>query len=381
MCVLAMAVLRFQGDLVAGESLPWGARIGNALISYCRYLGKMIWPTDMVIFYLHPGYWPMGKILLAGWLILGISVLVWVPRRRYPFLLVGWLWYCGTLVPQGQLVLIASQAMADRWTYVPSIGVLMLAVWGACELTRAWRFRTLALSLAGAGVILLCLALTRHQIGYWQDSETVFRHAADVTPGNPVTHAFLGSALLEKGRLDEAIGQFQEAIRLRPAYAVPHKDFGTALFRKGQMDDAIRQFRQAVSLTPEDAEAHYNLGAALDRKGRIDEAISEFQEAIRLKPDYPAAHYNLGTAFYEQGRIDEAIRQFQEAIRLQPDLAQAHNNLGTALGLKGQTDEAIRQYQEALRLKPDYVDARKNLDVILATRAHSSPPSGALRNP
>jgi len=346
MSVSTFAVQKLEGLLGVGESLPLSARLGNALISYGRYLGKTFWPTDLAVAYPHPGHWPLGKVLLAGGLILGISVLVWVRRRRYPYFLVGWLWYCGTLVPMSQVIQTGSHAMANRWTYLPSIGVLILAVWGAGELTRRWRYQALALSVAGGAAILLCLAVTRHQIGYWKDSETILRYALAVTDNNYLAHRNLGVVFYQKGQVDEAISQFQEALRLRPDFF----------------------------------EAHDHLGIAFDKKGQIDEAVREFREAIRLKPDYADAHYNLGVAFYQQGRTGEAIHQFQETIHLERDHAEAHNNLGTALGQKGQTDEAIRQFQEALRLKPDYADARKNLDVVLATRARSLPPPGVSTN-
>ena len=151
MSVVTFVVQKRGGALAVGESLPLSARLGNALISYCRYLGKMFWPTELAVFYPHPGQWPVGKVVLAGGLMLGISVLVWVQRRRYPFLLMGWLWYCGTLVPMSQVIQTGSHAMADRWTYIPSLGVLILAIWGACELTRRWRYQVLALSVAGGG--------------------------------------------------------------------------------------------------------------------------------------------------------------------------------------------------------------------------------------
>jgi protein O-mannosyl-transferase len=332
--------------LAQGESLPFGARVGNALVSYCRYLGKIFWPADMVVLYLHPGQWPLGKLLLAGGLILGISVLVWVRRRRHPYWLMGWLWYCGTLVPVSQVIQTGVHAMADRYTYLPSVGVLILIVWGAGELTRRWRHQMLTLSMAGGAAIVLCLALTRLQIGYWMDSEALFRHALKVTENNYLAHRNLGMALYDKGQIDEAFSRFKEVVRLKP----------------------------------DSYDAHNNLGLAFYRKGQTDEAIRQFQEALRLDPYWADTHYNLGVAFYLQGRTEEAIRQFQETIRLREDHAEAHHNLGVILGLRGQTEEAIRQFQEALRLKPDYADARRNLDLLLATGAHAPPPPGAATN-
>jgi tetratricopeptide (TPR) repeat protein len=409
-------IVQKQGSAVtAGESLPFGARGGNALISYCRYLGKMFWPTDLAVFYPHPGHWPLDKVVLAGVLLLSLSVVLWVQRRRSPYLLIGWLWYCGTLVPTIGLVQSGGQAMADRFTYVPSLGVLVFAVWGAYELTRRWHYGVIALSVTGSAAIVLCLALTRQQLGYWQDSETLFRHALAVTEKNWLAHDNLGATLYKKGQIDEAIRELQEAVRLNPDYADTHNNLGAALEQKGQIDEAIRQYQEALRLKPDYADAHYNLGFTLGRIGQIDEAIRQFQEAIRLKPDHAEAHNNLGIALVMKGQIDEAIPQYQEALRLKPADAEPHNNLGAALGkkgltdaaikqyrealrlkpadarvhnnlgnallTKGQIDEAISQYQEALNLKPDYADARKNLDVVLANKAHSSQQPGASTNP
>ena len=192
--VVTFVVQKQGGAVMAVENLPLGARGGNALISYCRYLGKLFWPTDLAVFYPHPGHWPLAKVLLAGGLMLGISVLLFVQRRRHPFLLMGWLWFVGTLVPVIGLVQVGEQAMADRYTYIPSLGVLILTVWGAYELTRRWRYQVIALSVAGSAAIVLCLALTRQQLGYWQDSEALFRHALEVTENNYLAHNNLGDA-------------------------------------------------------------------------------------------------------------------------------------------------------------------------------------------
>jgi len=379
--VVTFVVQQRAGALAAGESLPRSARVGNALISYCLYLGKLFWPAELAAMYLHPGYWPLAKVLLAGGLILGISGLLFVQRRRFPFLLMGWLWYCGTLVPVSQVIQTANEAMADRWTYLPSLGVLILAIWGAEELTRGWRYQVVALWVAGGAALVLCLGLTRQQLGYWRDRETLFRHAFEVTEDNAVGHNGFGIALGRKGQTGEAIRQFQEAIRLKPDYGEAHKNLGIALFREGQMDEAIRQLQAAVRLEPAHADAHNNLGAALFQKGQIDEAIRHFEETIRLEPDHTDAHYNLGVALGSKGQTDEAIRHFEAALKAKPDYPEAHNHLGVALARKGQMDEAIRQFQEALRLKPDYAGARKNLDAVLAARAQAPPPPGAATNP
>jgi protein O-mannosyl-transferase len=410
--VVTFVVQQRGGSLVAAESLPFGVRIGNALVSYVRYLGKLFWPMDLAVYYPHPGHWSFGKLGPTVGLILGISALVWVARRRYPYLLIGWLWFVGMLVPVIGLVQTGEQALADRHTYLPSLGVLILAIWGAYELSLRWRHHVTAWWVVGCAAIILCLTSTRQQIGYWKDGETLFRRALELTENNALAHNNLGDALGKKGQTDEAIREYQEAIHLKPDLAEAHNNLGVALGRKGQIDEAIRQLQEAIRLRPDDALAHNNLGAAfyqrgrtgeailhfreavrlkpdyadthnglgiaLDKTGQIDEAIRQFQEAIRLDPDHTDAHYNLGVAFHQQGRTTEAIREFQEAVRLKPDRAEAHNNLGTALGMSGQTDEAIHQFQEALRLKPDYADARRNLNLLLGTRGQPpSPPGGA----
>lgn len=373
-CVVTYAVQRQTGAVMTVESLPWTARIENALISYCRYLEKLFWPTDLAVFYPYPKYWPLAEVVLAGAVILGVTLLLFRYRRRYPFMLPGWLWFVGTLVPVIGLVQVGEQSMADRYSYLPSIGLFILVIWGVYELTRHNRYQTAAVSIAGSAVLVLCLVLTRQQLGYWQDGETLFQRAVDVTRNNSVAYNHLGAALDAKGRVDEAILQLNEAIRVDPSYADAHYNLGTAFEQKREVNQAIDQYQQAIRLNPDYAEAYNNLGFALGQSGQPDQAIRQFEQAIRLKPDYAQAHNNLGNAFLNQGRLDEAVPQFQQAIHLDPNYVQAHNNLGAALGRKGQLDEAIVEFQKAIRLDPNFADARNNLNRALemqnAPRGH-----------
>jgi tetratricopeptide (TPR) repeat protein len=408
--VITLVVQKQAGAMDAVLSLPVGARAGNALISYCRYLAKLFWPGHLAVFYPHPEHWPLAEVLLAAGSLLAISGLLWTQRRRFPFLLMGWLWFGGMLVPMIGLVPSGGWAMADRHMYLPSLGVLILTVWGACGLTHGRRHRLLAMSVAGVVAVVLLLSLTRQQLGYWKDSEALFRHALEVTEDNYIAHNCLGVALYKKGQVDEAIGQyreavrlepndslahdnlglalvtsgqideaishFQEALRLKPDNAGAHYDLGNALAKKGQIDGAISEFQESLCLQPDDAAVHTNLGNALAKKGQIDEAITQLREAIRLQPAEAEAYYNLGNAFVRRGQIEEAISQYEEAIRLKPDDADAHSNLGVALYRKGRNEEAISQFREALRLKPDHSAARRSLNSVLGTKAGSSRQSG-----
>ena len=353
------------GAVITVEDYPLGDRIGNAAISYCRYLGKLFWPTDMAVFYPHATQWPLTQVLPAGMFLCGVTALFVWGWKRYPFLLMGWLWFVGTLVPVIGLVQVGKQAIADRYTYIPSLGIFVLAVWGAYELTRGRRYQRIILTLAAAAVVVPCLALTRLQLGHWRDSETLFRHTLEATQDNYMAQNNLGITLLNQGRAGEAIGHFEEAIRLKPNYAEQYGNLGLALLKTGQTNEALDQFQTAIRVKPDDADAHYDLAGALLNNGQTDEAISEYQETIRLKPDYAGACINLGLAFARNNQMDEAINQYQEALRLKPDDADAHYDLGIAFDKKNRFDEAARQFKEALRLKPDDADTHIALGVVL----------------
>jgi Flp pilus assembly protein TadD len=373
--VATFLIQRHGGAMMAVETMPPGARIGNALISYCRYLGKLFWPTDLAIYYPYPGDWPTGWVLLAGVFLAGVTALCFMLRRRHPYLLMGWLWYGGTLVPVIGLVQVGNQAMADRYTYIPSVGVFIMVIWGAAELTRCRRHRRRVWFAAGAAVLLLCLALTRQQLGHWRNSETLFRHALAVTENNWIAHLSLGMALIDQGQTEAAVGQFQATLSLKPNYAEAHNDLGNAFAQQGRTDDAISQYQAALQLDPADVPAHNNLGFLLAGRGQMDAAIRQYQEALRLDPEYAQARINLGAALDQVGRTDEAISEYLAVLRLQPDNIKIHNNLGIALARKGQWDAAISQFQTVLRLAPDNASAQGNLARAQAFKNQSNPGS------
>jgi protein O-mannosyl-transferase len=363
----ALTYLTEKGTQQAADAVasPLLFRIENALVAYARYLGKTFWPAELAVPYVTPGHWSWLEVGGSALVVVGGFMIVFWFGRRWPYLVMGWCWFLGTLIPVIGLTRGWGTFMADRFTYVPSIGLLIPAVWGVSDLNRGWRYRSLGLWATGGAAIVLCLALMRQQMGYWRDSEALFEHAVEVKEDNYFTHYNLGIALVKKGRADEAIRQLQEAIRLKPAYAKAHADLGALLAEKGQTDAAIRHFQGAIRLKPQDGETHYNLGLVFEQKGQMDEALRQYQEAVRLSPDYAPAHNNLGIAFLNQGRVDDAVRQYREAIRLNPAHAGAHYNLGNALWQKGLNEEAIRQYREALRFKPEDAYAHNNLGAAL----------------
>jgi tetratricopeptide (TPR) repeat protein len=372
-CAATFLVHKVTGDMKALEGLPVGPRFENALISYCRYLFKTIWPSDLAVFYPHPGHWPMGCVALAGAFLIAITALVWTARRGRFYLPLGWFWFLGMLVPVIGLVQVGRLAMADRYTYVPSVGLFMIVVWGIYDLTRRWRRQALVLSLAASAALFSCCVLTRHQLGYWQDSETLFRHALAVTDDNELARNNLGVALLARGQTEAGIDLIRQAIRLRPNSPMPYNNLGKALLDKGDVDSAIDNFRKAIQIEPELSVAHYNLAGALAAKGRTNEAIDHLVTAVRVQPDYFEAHNNLAIFLSTQGRTNEAIGEFKEAVWLKPDYAEAHFNFGNLLAQIGRADDAIGQFGDAARLRPKDAEIRLNLAGLLAKIGQAEP--------
>jgi len=361
--IVTFLAQRNSGAVANVVSLPLGLRVENAVMAYGGYLGKLFWPARLAVFYPHPRSLPWEEVSLMAGLLAGFTWLLWAWRRRQPGCLIGWLWYCGTLVPVIGLVQVGSQAMADRYTYIPSLGMLIVIVWGVAELTRAWRNQAVILSATSAIIMVFCLGLTRRQLGYWQNSEALFRHALAVTQDNFMAHNNLGFALVDQGRVDEGIAQYREAIRCEPTYAGTHNNLGIALMKTGQTDAAIAEYKEAIRLSPSYSEVYYNWGNLLSKTGETDEAIIQYQQAIRLRPDYSAAHNNLGVALAARGETEAAIAEYEQAIRLDPGYADPHNNLGNLLLKLGRLGETINEFQAAIRLLPDYAPAHYNLGV------------------
>src|ERR1039458_4239280 len=296
-------VQKNAGAMVDMASLSWTARAANALVAYCRYLGKLFYPAKLAFFYPHPAHWPADVVLASGLLLAGLTALALGLRRRCPWMMVGWFWFVGTLVPVIGVVQVGIQSMADRYSYIPSIGIILACAWGAHELTRKGRYRGVAVSLAAAALTLLCLVLTRRQAGYWRNSETFFRRALAVTENNYLACLLLGGTLTERGQTEEALELYRRAVQIAGSHADARNIYGDALLAKGRVEEAMAQFREALALDPNSAEAHNGSGAVLKSQGWVDEAIGQFELAAALKPDLVAAHSNLGNALALKGRF------------------------------------------------------------------------------
>jgi tetratricopeptide (TPR) repeat protein len=362
----ASGLVTFRGRAVPDEigllaKIPLAMRIGNALLSYGRYIGKVFWPTGLAVFYpLHPGL-STAAVMGAGVGLVGVTAaVIWGARRR-PWLVTGWFWYLGMLVPVIGVLQGAGESMADRFTYLPSVGLFIMLCWSVPRRAMERRISEVITCVVAAAVLTVCAALSRVQLGYWKDSETLFRHALDVTRDNWLAHNNLGAALERAGRVQEAMTQWEQTLRIKPDDAKAYYNLGVALWRTGKVQEAMTQWEQALRIKPDYAKAHYNLGNALLQAGNVKEAIGHYVQALRIKPDYVEAHYNLGIALEQAGRIPEAIEHLQQALRIKPDYAEAHYNLGTTLGQAGRIPEAIEHLEQALRIKPDYAEAHYNL--------------------
>jgi tetratricopeptide (TPR) repeat protein len=353
-------------EQLTNAKLPFELRLENAVVCYVTYLWQMIHPSGLACYYPNPvNGLPFWQVAGAAGLLLAISGAAWALRRSQPCLIVGWLWYVGMMIPVIGIVQISYYAHADRYTYLPQIGLYVLLTWPSADLCAGWRSRRQLLG-GLATVILAALIFCAHQqTTYWRNSELLWTHTLACTSDNYVAHNNLGDALFQKGRVDEAIVHFQTALQIRPDYVLACYNLGNALLQKGRMDEAVALYQKALQIKPDYADAYNNLGSILFQKGRVDEAMVYFQKALQIEPDYAKAYNNLGNALFQKGRVDEAITHYQKALQIKPDNAKAHNNLGNALLQKGRVDEAIIHYQKALQIKPDYADAQNNLGNLL----------------
>jgi tetratricopeptide (TPR) repeat protein len=362
-------IVQRQGGAVADVGIfSFQSRIANALLSYVRYIGKMFWPIDLAVLYpfemaVNIPFW---KSILCILLLTGITLAVlWLGRGR-KYLPVGWFWFLGTLVPVIGLVHAGPQAYADRYTYIPYIGLFLMIAWGLPEFLskRSYRRAVLGISMV---VVLTAMGLCAYrQTGFWKDSVTLFSHAIEVTKNNYIMHVSLGYSYDVLGRREEAIKAYQQSIRIYPDYLKAYYNLGITYGKLGRNNEAVEACKQAIRIQPDYAEAHNNLGNVYANLGRNQEAIEACKQAIRIKPDCAEAYYNLGNVYAILGRNQDAIEACKQSIRIKPDCAEAHYNLGVAYGNLGLHQEAIEAYRQTIRIRPDYAEAHNNLGNVYA---------------
>jgi tetratricopeptide (TPR) repeat protein len=358
------------GALRSLNLFPLQVRLTNAMVSYLEYLVKMIWPSNLSVFYPHPeSALPIWKGILCGMVLVGITILAVKWIRKTPYFAVGWFWYLGTLVPVIGIVQVGGQSMADRFAYIPLIGIFIIVAWGVPALIPKWRYKEKVLSISAGVVILALLITTWKQVSHWKNSITLFKHAVSVTenqyPSLAVAYANLGVALVKQGDIDTAISHYKTAIKINPNFANAYNNLGFVLAQQGSLKKAISHYKTAIKINPNFDKAYNNLGFVLAQQGSLKKAISHYKTAIKINPNFDKAYSNLGIALAKQGDIDTAISHYKTAIKINPNFAKAYSNLGIALVKKGDIGTAISHYKTAIKINPNFDKAYSNLGIAL----------------
>ena len=394
------------------DKLSLAERLGNAAVAIVIYLRQLVWPSALSVFYPHPRHGLSGvQVSVAALLLLAVSAAAFRYRWKHPYFLTGWFWFLGMLVPVSGIVQVGTQAHADRYTYLPQIGLYILVTWFVADIALSWRRRRVLVSAAMVSSIVILMWLAWKQTTYWRDGRTLWTHALDVNPQNDTAHNGLCNLALKQNRFEEAVFHAREALQVRADSADAHNNLGLALlgagqkaearieFQKvietspsrprvhynlatllldsGQLDEAIAEFQKELEIQPESVEAQNNLGSAFERKSAFEDAVVCFQRAIQLDPHRAKLHYNLATVFVRQGRFDQAIPYLERELQINPASAEAHNDLGIALSQKGRIEEAIGEWQKTLELQPSNLGACCNLVWVFATFPDDAIRSGA----
>jgi tetratricopeptide (TPR) repeat protein len=357
------------GAMASLQVLPATARLSHALVSYIVYAGQAIWPTHLAAFYPQRPVEPL-QVALAAVTLAGLSGAAIACRRRCPYVVVGWFWYLVTLAPVIGLLQAGEQARADRFMYVPIVGLALVLVCGGLDVLKALKAGPLVPVLAAALVVAACVPVARAQTATWKDSVTLWQHAIDETSDNYQAYHKLAGARRDRGELEEARLDYEKALALSPPdspkfAALVHNDIGLVLERQDRSSEAVHEYTAALALDAYLVAAHINLADALAASGRWPEAVAHFNTALRLEPGAAEAYVGLGNVLLQEGRASEASEPFERAIRLRPDLADGHNGLGAALFETGRADVAIAEFEEALRLRPRFPSAEANFAAAL----------------
>ncbi len=358
---IVIFIAQLKGGAVAPlQTTPLSVRVANACISYVIYIEKTILPADLAIFYPHPGFLPIWQVAGAAVLLGAVTFAVILLGKKHPCLPLGWLWYAGTLVPVIGIVQVGSQAMADRFTYIPLIGLFIMAAWGIPELLGKWPYRKEAL-FASSVLILPCfLIATCSQVRYWRNNITLYDHALEVTSRNDFIHSNRGDAYYNLGNYRQAIEDYDRAIEINPKLAEAYNNRGAAYDKLGNRAQAISDFGRAVDINPNYADAYNARGLAYAALGRDREAISDFDKAIGINPQYADAYNNRGVAYARLGNSNQAIFDYDNAIEINPQNAEVYSNRGIAYGNRGNHRRAIEDFDRAIEISPGHTDAYFN---------------------
>jgi protein O-mannosyl-transferase len=364
--VVVTIYAQHKGGAVIGlREIPFPLRAENALVAYVKYFGKTLWPSDLAVFYPFPQVIPFWQVVGSLVLLMLASACCLWAIRRSPYLAVGWFWFLITLVPVIGLIQVGGQSMADRYMYLPAVGLFIMAAWGVPDLTRGVPHRTgILVTLAGVAIMAYS-ALSWKQLGYWQDGITLYRHTLEVTANNHLINYNLGVDLAGKGDWDGAIQAYRASLQGNTFNPETHNNLGFALARKGDLDAAIKEYQTALWMSPRDTKAHSNMAEALVQKGDLDAAIREYRIALSIAPDNAETCLHLGNALAGKGDLNAAAQTYREALRIHPDSSDAHNNLGAVLARRGDLDAAIGEYRAAIRIIPGNTDAHANLGIAL----------------
>jgi tetratricopeptide (TPR) repeat protein len=393
--ILTFLAQKGEGAVKALDALSLKTRIANALVAYVSYVLKMIWPINLAVFYSHPGNTLAAwKIFGAALLIVSVCFLAIFISKKYPYIAVGLFWFLGTLVPVIGLVQVGDQAMADRYTYIPIIGLFIIVAWGTSDLFKKWHYQKAFVSVFSVIVLSALAVCTSYQLRHWKNAITLFEHTVNVTknnyqaennlgtafvrvdlnkavfhykkalkikPDNVMALYNLGTAFLKEGKSDEAVLYFTKALKINPQKADARMNLANVLFMQGKYDEAVFHYNEILKIYPENADAHYNLANVLASQVKLDEAVSHFKEALRINPEYSKAHYNIGNTFFKQGKIKEAVTHYSEVIKIRPDYVQAYNKIGLILAQQGKIIKAEVFFSKALQIEPNYSEALTNL--------------------
>ena len=350
--VVTLIAQKGGGAVTSLDVLPIKIRIANAFISYISYIAKMFWPRDLAVLYPMPHIFLAWQAAVAGLSLFCISVVLIRAMRRRPYLGVGWFWYLGTLLPVIGLVQVGVQSMADRYTYVPLIGLFILLTWGIHDFMGRWRRGRIVAAIGAALTLLGFMAGASFQVRHWKTSTTLFTHALGITSDNWLIHYNLGVTLAKEGKLNEAISHYSEALRIKKNYAIAHNNLGIVLSMQGKTEEAIDHYSEALHIDPDNPETHNNLGILLDTQGEWEKAIRHYSEALRINPDYAKAHFNLASTLLRQKRVDEALGHLYDAVKINPNYERAHFSLGLVLMQLGKRKEASFHFSEVTRINP-----------------------------